>query len=66
MRRVLMIVFALASAGVAQAQEQFLCIGTKATGFRWDGREWTNATFTVEKEKFAGQDVPEYKTGDKS
>ena len=33
------------------SQTAYLCVPSKSTGFAFDGRTWTNATFNIEKEK---------------
>lgn len=42
----------------AFAEDQFLCVGEVATGFRWDGNQWVTAKFKVDKDKYLVQEVP--------
>jgi hypothetical protein len=51
------LVLALVTPSAVLAQEQFLCLGDKATGFRWDGRSWVTTDFTVGQDKFLVQEV---------
>jgi hypothetical protein len=41
----------------AEAQEQFLCVGTKATGFEWSGKDWVQRNFKVDDDKWLVQEV---------
>jgi hypothetical protein len=50
--------------GVALAQEQYICIGEKATGFKWNGTEWTPTTFNVDDDKFLVQEISPLKLGE--
>ena len=49
--------FVLALAESALAEEQLICVGDKATGFKWTGRSWAEASFHVSKDKFLVQEI---------
>ena len=55
----------LAVTTAAYAQEQFVCIGTKSTGFRWDGRQWSPSGFKVDGEMYMVQEIKEETFGDR-
>ncbi len=58
LKAVLTILFCtVAAAGVA-AQEKFLCLGSKATGFRLEGKTWVPTVFKVDEDKFLVQPIP--------
>lgn len=50
-------VIAMTAPTIAIAQEQFICLGEKATGFKWNGKDWAIANFTVNDDKFLVQEV---------
>jgi len=39
------------------AQEQFICLGNKATGFKWDGKNWVVSRFNGDEDKFLVQEI---------
>lgn len=49
----------------AAALEQYLCIGEKANGFRWNGTEWIHSTFKTDADKFLVYEVKPYELLDK-
>jgi hypothetical protein len=51
---------------IALAQEQYICIEEKSTGFSWNGSEWSISTFAVTKEAFLLQQIPPLKIGDET
>ena len=46
------------SATSGWAEERYLCVAEKGTGFKWDGKSWVTTVFDVATDKFLVQRVP--------
>lgn len=53
----IVLLFWMNFAGPVMAGEQYLCIGEKGTGFKWDGKQWATAVFDVASDKYVVQEV---------
>lgn len=56
MRFVLGIVLLGLMCGPARSAQQFLCLGDKSTGFKWNGTEWAITKFSTKDDRFILQE----------